>query len=563
MDEPDDAAKREVERLRHGLNELARELEQRVAQRTAELAAANADLQLQIAERTKAEEALRESEQSARSIVDGIPGLVALMTPAGEIEFVNRQVVEYTGRVADELKAWATDGTVHPEDAGRVGELLGHAFASGIPYDVEERIRRFDGTYRWFQVRGLPSRHASGHIVRWCVLLTDIDERMRAEEALRRSQAFLAQGQHLARMGNFSWRTGSGEITWSDQLYRIFELEVGTSVTLELVASKLHPEDVAGWRELIERASRALGTYEHECRLLMSDDSVKYMHLIAHGVRDEQGRSEYIGTLQDVTQRRASEEALGRARSELAHAARVMSLGVLTASIVHEVSQPLSAILTNSNTSQRMLAADPPNVTGAREIVRRITRDGVRGSEVLARLRSLFGKKERVIETVDLNEATREVVALSASRLQQARVSVRLELAEDLPAVTGDRVQLQQVILNLIGNAHDAMSAVEHRPRELRIRTARVADDSIELAVQDSGVGFDPQVADTLFEAFWTTKTQGMGIGLSVSRTIVEDHRGRLWATANDGPGVTFRFSIPSGAPDSARCVTPRLGFLA
>jgi signal transduction histidine kinase len=236
--------------------------------------------------------------------------------------------------------------------------------------------------------------------------------------------------------------------------------------------------------------------------------------------------------------------------------ARASSLGALTASIAHEVNQPLSGIITNASTCLRMLAADPPNVDGARETARRTIRDGNRASDVITRLRALFSKKDATIESVDLNEAAREVVALLLSELQRSRAVLRQEFGDDLPPIMGDRVQLQQVILNLLLNAADAISSVNDRPRQLVIRTERDEDDHVRLTVQDSGVGFDPQSADRLFEAFYTTKSGGMGIGLSVSRSIIECHKGRLWATPNDGPGATFSFSIPCGPQEVTARVT-------
>jgi C4-dicarboxylate-specific signal transduction histidine kinase len=223
----------------------------------------------------------------------------------------------------------------------------------------------------------------------------------------------------------------------------------------------------------------------------------------------------------------------------------VATLGALTASIAHEVNQPLSGIITNASTCMRMLAAEPPNVEGARETARRTIRDGHRASDVITRLRALFGKKGAATEPVDLNEATREVLALLLSELQGSRIILRTELADDLPPVTGDRVQLQQVVLNLLRNASDAMSGVEDRPRLLLIKTERDGGEHVRLSVQDAGVGLDTQTADRLFQAFYTTKDDGMGIGLSVSRTIIESHHGRLWAAPNDGPGATFSYSIP------------------
>jgi PAS domain S-box-containing protein len=248
---------------------------------------------------------------------------------------------------------------------------------------------------------------------------------------------------------------------------------------------------------------------------------------------------------EDITQRKVSEEALAKARSELAKVANITSLGVLTASIAHEVNQPLSGIITNASTCLRMLSADPPNIDGAQETARRTIRDGNRASDVITRLRTLYSKKEPSPETMDLNEAAREVAALSLIEIQRSGVILRYELADNLPPVVGDRIQLQQVILNLLRNAVDAMSTIDDHPRELLVRTERDEGDQVRLSVKDSGVGLTPQTADKIFEAFYTTKTDGMGIGLSISRSIIEAHQGRIWATPNDGPGSTFSFAIP------------------
>jgi PAS domain S-box-containing protein len=229
---------------------------------------------------------------------------------------------------------------------------------------------------------------------------------------------------------------------------------------------------------------------------------------------------------------------------ELAHANRIATIGQLSASIAHELSQPLTGIIANCGTSLRMLTSDPPDIDGAAESVRRTMRDGHRAADVIARLRALFGKKEPASESVDVNEATREVIALSQDALNRSRVVLRAELADDLPAVIADRVQLQQVVFNLLRNALDAMNAIDDRARDVLIRTEREGD-GVRLSVTDVGVGFDPQTADKLFEAFYSTKSDGMGVGLSVSRSIIENHQGRLSAVLNDGPGATFSFSLP------------------
>jgi signal transduction histidine kinase len=380
----------------------------------------------------------------------------------------------------------------------------------------------------------------------------EIAERKRAEQELRRSEEFLAEGQHLSQIG--CWRMATDEITWSEQLYRIYEFDIGVPVTLELIRTRVHPEDVSLLEKMkmVDQARGGDNHFEWQYRLAMPDHSIKYLHAVAHATRDQDGQLEYIAAVQDVTARRLSEAALDQARAQLAHVARVTSLGELTASIAHELNQPLSGIITNASTCLGMLAADPPNVDGARETARRTIRDGNRAADVIARLRALFSKRTATIEPVDLNEAAGEVIALLWSDLQRSRVVLCTELADELPVVGGDRVQLQQVILNLLRNASDAMSRIDDRPRRLVIRTERDEGDGVRLSVQDAGVGFGAEGAERLFEAFYTTKSDGMGIGLSVSRSIIESHHGRLWAQANDGPGATFSFSIPESLGDEA-----------
>src|SRR6516165_7201152 len=279
-------------------------------------------------------------------------------------------------------------------------------------------------------------------------LADSLEAQVRARtEQLRLSEAFLAEAQRLSHTGSFSWRVETNHITWSKELYRIFELDPGLPVTLELVRSRIHPEDISSFYDVIDRASAGAQHYEYERRLKLPDQTVKYIHVIAHGTRDKDGRLEYIGAAQDVTERRLSEQALDKARSELARMARVTSLGALTASITHEVNQPLLGIVTNASTCLRMLAADPPNIEGAQETAQFLLSDGHRASDVIKRLRSLFSKSSTTMELVDLGEATQEVVTLSLNELQRNRVTVHTTYANDLPPVRGDRVQLQQVIL--------------------------------------------------------------------------------------------------------------------
>jgi signal transduction histidine kinase len=375
-------------------------------------------------------------------------------------------------------------------------------------------------------------------------------EQKRGHEAFQRSEGWLAKVERLSSTGAFSWHVATDEITCSDEIYRIFELNPAVPVTLELIGTRVHPEDLPLLLEMINRGRSGGGDLEYEHRLRMSDGTVKYLHVVAEGTRDRDGQLEYIGAIQDVTQRRLSDEAVVKLRSELARVARVASLGALTPSIAHEVSQPLLGIMTNASTCLRMLASDPPNLADARETALRTIRDADRASAVITRLRSFFGKRDATPEPVDLNEATAEVIALSRSELQRDRVTLRTQLADDLPRVAGDRIQLQQVILNLLLNAAEAMSDIHDRPRQLLIRTGRDGGERVRLSVRDAGVGLQPQELSRIFEAFYTTKSGGMGIGLSISRSIIESHHGRLWAEPNEGPGATLAFSVPAVVGD-------------
>ncbi len=539
---------------------LASELDQRVVQRTAELAAANEELKKEFAERRLVEERLGQEEMELKrsevrkaAIVESALDCIVTIDHEGCITEFNPAAERTFGHRRDEVVGKQLADVIIPPS---LREKHRHGFArylaTGEARVLGKRIEmtavRADGSE--FPVELAVTRIPLEGRPSFTGYLRDITERKRAEQELRRSEAFLAEAQHLSRIGSFCWRVATDEITWSEQLYRIFQIDRDAQVTFELIGTRTHPEDLSLFQEHIERSRRDGSDVQLEFRLQMPEGAVKYVHVVAHA-RDDHGQREYIGAVQDVTERRSSEEALSKARSELSHVARVTSLGVLTASIAHEVNQPLSGIVTNASTCLRMLAANPPNVDGARETARRTIRDGNRASEVITRLRALYGKKDPTLESVDLNEATREVLALSLSELQRNRVIVQQDLVDGLPLVTGDRVQLQQVILNLIRNGSDAMSGVDDRPRQLLIRTERDEGDRVSLTVQDAGTGFDAQAVDRLFEGFYTTKNDGLGIGLSVSRSIIESHHGRLWATLNNGPGAAFSFSIPR-APEAA-----------
>jgi len=502
-----------------------------------------------IHDRKRAEEELRRSERDLNSIINTIPAMAWSTHADGFCDFMNRHWLEFTGLSPEQGRGWGWGAAIHPDDLNRLVEYWQSHLASGAPVDAEARMRRFDGAYRWFLFRASPLRDASGNIVRWYGTNTDIDDRMRAEEELRRSEALLAEAQRLNLTGSFTWRPDTDEVSFSDEARRLFELERDQPVTLALIGGRVHPDDLPLLSEKMAEARTTGDDQDYEIRLRMPDGRVRYLHTVSRGARYPDRHLEYMGVIQDVTERRLAEEVLNKLESELAHMARFMSLGALTASVAHEVNQPLAGIVMNASTCLRMLAAEPPNIDGARETARRTIRDGERANDVIKRLRTLFTRKEVTIESVDLNEATREIIALTQNDLQRNQVILRQELAENLPPVTGDRIQIQQVILNLLRNASDAMSSIDDRPRLLAIRTELDAEDCVRLSVQDKGIGIDLPDLNRLFDAFYTTKSTGMGIGLSVSRSIIESHHGRLWAERNDGPGATFSFSLP-GSPD-------------
>jgi signal transduction histidine kinase len=429
-----------------------------------------------------------------------------------------------------------------------------HITASRARGEAEARLRRHDGAYRWFLFRANPLRDEQGRIVKWYGVNTDIDDRKRAEDALRRSEAFLLEVQRVSHTGGWRYDVAADIVESSPEIQRVYDIQPGEDISKPpFWFERIHPEDRPRVQAEFERCMRDKHAYQAGYRICLPDGSLRYQYATGHPVLNDAGDLvEFIGASMDMTEhwqatnelQRAS-DALRELQMTMSRAAQVATVGELAASIAHEVNQPLSGILTNANTCLRMLTADPPNLDGARETVRRTIRDGNRASEVITRLRALFNRKEFTLESLDLNEATREILALSSSDLQRHRVRVHAELAEDLPRVIGDRIQLQQVILNLLRNASEAMTEVHDRRRLMLLRTEREGDHHVRVTVRDAGVGIAPDSNEKLFAPFYTTKSRGMGIGLSISRTIIERHNGRIWAAPNEGPGATFAFSIP------------------
>jgi PAS domain S-box-containing protein len=616
--------------------------------------------------------------QDIRLVVDTIPTLAWSAGPDGSADFFNRRWLDYTGLSAKQALGSGWEVAIHPDDLPRILETFREALNSVKPYEVEGRFRRFDGEFRWFLFRGSPLRDRSGKVAKWygtntdleerkraedalrkseerwrsvfensaigvaltdhngrflatnrvfqamvgyteeelravnfldvthedyreadwalitelvegkrrqfqiekkyrrkdgsliwvsnnvslvpgtekvprfiMALSEDITERKRAEEALRRSEAYLAEGQRLAKTGSWAYSPAAQKcICWSDEMLRIFGLDPQRSnlPDREEFLRLVHPEDRDRFNERIDKAFREKAGFVQDYRIVLTDGTVKHIHGIGHPVLDETGNIiEYVGTDVDVTERKRAEEERESLRADRAHVNRISILGELAAAVSHELKQPIAAAMTNAKTCMRWLKREQPDVDEALEATSRIVNDGTRATEIIERLRSLYKKSPQQRELVEVNEAIREIMLLLDSEATKLSVLVRTELAADLPQVMGDRVQLQQVLMNLIMNSIDAMKDVD-RTRELTIQSQRSEDGQVLISVSDTGVGLPPQQADKIFDAFFTTKTQGTGMGLRISRSIVESHAGRLWATDNSPRGARFCFTLSTKA---------------
>ena len=461
-------------------------------------------------------------------------------------------VIIYWNRGAEELYGWKKAETV-----GKTShQLMQTIFPGPLEEIMAELIRtdrwegelvhtKKDGTQAIVASRWSVQRDAWGHPVATLETNNDVTERKQAEDALRRSDAYLKEAQKLSLTGSFGWKVSCGELFWSEESFRIFGYDRTTRPSLELAIQRTHPADIARVRQLIDRVSRDGKDWELEHQLQMPDGSIKSVHVVARAVRDESGSVEFVGAIMDISAAKRAELELRQAQAELAHVSRVTALGELTASIAHEVSQPIAAVVSNAEAASRWLKAEPPNLDKVREVLGQIVKDGMRAGDVIHRIRALIKKAPPRMAQVDVNEAVLDVTTLARSELLRHGVSLQTKLATGLPLIEADRIQLQQVILNLILNAVEALSGIDEGAREMRISTAREASNGVLVIVRDFGPGLDRQSADRLFEALYTTKPGGLGMGLAICRSIIEAHGGRLWATANEPRGAVFQFTLP------------------
>jgi PAS domain S-box-containing protein len=474
--------------------------------------------------------------------------LGAVRNEAGRIidfswQYANPEAARIIGRSTSELlgkgiqevlpDAWAAPGLfecfVHVAETGEQGMIEADFSRNGVSTWWQNIVTKFDdGVAVWFP---------------------EITERKRAADDVRRSEAYLADGQRISHTGSWAWDVASQEISfWSLEQFRIFGLDPKVKPTYELIRPLVHPDDVAFIEENFARAVREQVGYDHEFRILRGDGQLRHLRSVGHPVFDNRGPLvEFAGTIVDCTDQKLAEATLRATQSELVRVSRLTTLGELTASIAHEVNQPLAAIIAHAGAARRWLGRTSPNVDEAARAIEGVIANAHRSSDVIARIRALARKADNERELLDLNEIIRETLALADGELRENGVTLRTDFNRTLPRIFGDRVQLQQVALNLIVNGVEAINALAEGPRELVIQTSLNDREEVHVAFRDSGIGLPEEDLQTIFEPFYTTKSQGMGIGLSISRSIILAHNGRLWAERNkDASGITVHFTLPA-----------------
>lgn len=499
----------------------------------------------------RATEARRNSEAQWKEIFEHNPVMYFMVDASGTVLSVNTFGAAQLGYSVDELLGQSVlrvfPSNEHQSAKDNVAVCLNNI---GRTHSWEICKVRKDGSTLWVRENAKAVRLLDGQPI-VLIACEDITERKQAENALRQSEMYLAEAQRLSRTGSFGWCAGSDELIWSEETFRIFGFDKAPSIKRATVIQRIHPDDRARVLRTTKRALSDSKDFEHGYRLLMPDGSVKHVHVRAHAVKDKSSGIDFVGAVSDVTARKRAEAELHEAQMNLAHVTRVTALGELVASIAHEVNQPLAAVVTNAAACQRWLDRTPPDLTEARGTLQAIIKDGNRAGDVIQRVRALANKSTEQKAPLDINEVVNEVVGLVQHELLRHRVLLRLELAPALPLVLGDRIQLQQVVINLVINGIEAMVLVMDRPRELLIRTSLDDGGQIVALVKDCGTGLATENAEKLFDAFYTTKSGGMGMGLSICRSIVAAHGGRLSALENAGPGATFQFTLPLHGEDS------------
>ena len=516
-------------RTEQELRQARKELEVKVAERTAEL--------------QRSEALLAEGERLTHT------GTWAFNPATKEVVFSSAETYRLFGfepeKGAPSFEEWAQ--RVHPKDRERV---LGDVIARAVDYEVDFRAVLPDGTIRHIHGAGHPVFNASGDLVEFVGSAMDVSERKQTEEALRQTEYYLAEGERLTHTGSYAWNAASGLVYVSAELLRVFgfDPEEGPVPPHAAFRQRVHPDDLVMFDELGERSLREGADVDWVYRIVLPDGTLKYLHVVARPVFNASGEVVgNIGTTRDITERKLAEQdrqRLHQAEADLAYISRVTTMGELTASLAHEIKQPMAAAVTNANACLRWLTRDNPDMEEVRAAASRMVKDVTRAADIISRIRLLFKKGESQREVLDVNEVIREMIVLLHDEATRHLVSIQTDLVEDLPKVKADRVLLQQVFMNLMLNGIEAMKDTS-AAGELTIKSKRAEDGQLLISIGDTGAGLPADQPDQIFDAFFTTKPQGTGMGLPISRSIVESHGGRLWATSNGARGATFQFTLP------------------
>ncbi|MFC0401588.1 PAS domain-containing sensor histidine kinase [Paraburkholderia rhizosphaerae] len=508
-----------------------------------------------ITQRRRMEIEIQRQQQEIRAAIDAIPAMVWVSSTDGRPVFVNQRWSELGLPLEQIGENWHT--LVHPDDLPQMKSDWSHALATGAPFENESRMRGGDGAYRWVLLRATPLTDDDGHIVRWYGVTVDIEERKRAAEALARSESFLAEAETLSETGSIGFSVPRFEMFWSKQAFRIFGYPDTVEPSLRAMLARVHPDDHARVSALMKAAGASSADtdrdIEAEFRLTMPGGAVKQVHLVAHAVDAGHEASEFRGALMDVTEARNVQDALHRSLAELAHVTRVTMLGELSASIAHEVSQPIAAIMTNGDAGMRWLDRDEPQLNEVRAALSNMLRDAQRAGGIVQRIRTLAKKSAPNRAPFDLNALIDESALLIQREIGIHAIELDLQLTDDGLTIIGDRVQLQQVVINLMMNAIQAMAAIAGQPRRLTVRSSFSQDDGARVDVVDSGPGIAEADLQRLFQPFFTTRVEGMGMGLSICRSIVESHGGKIRACSEPGCGATISFVLPNSTREEKR----------
>jgi PAS domain S-box-containing protein len=512
-----------------------------------------------ITERKTTEEQLRRSAQElqrsefylAEGQRLGQAGSWAL-NPSGSFEYWSRELFQIYGldpqKGAPTLEQYLA--TIHPEDRDFMAETIKRMCEQGSGCDEKKRIIRPDGAVRFIRWVGIPVLD-NGVLKRFLGTAMDVTEQEQLTQELQHREAYLAEAQRLSQTGSWAWSPEQDIRYWSEECYRVLSFDPQDGLPrFDEFFQRIHPDDQPAFRELIQTAIREKAEWEADYRVVHLDGRVRDIHVVGHPVLSTSGHLvEFVGTVIDVTERRRAEQERARLRqleADLAHINRVSTLGEMAASLAHEITQPIASARNDARAAVNFLDKQPPDLGEVREALNCVVGDIDRAGYIIDRIRDHIKKAPPRKDRFDFNEAINEVLILTRSAITKNGVSVQTRLAEGLLPVHGDRIQLQQVALNLVLNAVEAMGSVEAGPRELLIRTEQHQPNGVLVAVRDSGPGIDPEHLKRVFEAFYTTKSNGVGMGLSICQSIIEAHGGRLWADANKPRGAVFQFTLPN-----------------